>query len=160
VALAGPTGESNRLFREPRGTLLTLLDNTDHNAEYLMAITATLAAGNTLVAFAESALLEDWQAIAASLTEAGLPEGVFQVASLEEIGDALAGPALAGVLVHAGSRYLHAVAQTLAVRDGPILPLISCVSPASLLRQTLLEKTISEDTTAAGGNASLMTMAV
>ena len=70
----------------------------------------------------------------------------------------LAQPALAGVMVHAASRYLHAIARQTAEREGPILPLISSVSPQMLLRQTLLEKTVSIDTTAAGGNASLMTM--
>jgi RHH-type proline utilization regulon transcriptional repressor/proline dehydrogenase/delta 1-pyrroline-5-carboxylate dehydrogenase len=61
-------------------------------------------------------------------------------------------------MVHAGSRYLQAIAAAAAEREGPILPLISSVSPPMLLRQTLLEKTISVDTTAAGGNASLMSM--
>ena len=50
--------------------------------------------------------------------------------------------------------------RQLAARKGPIIPLISCVSPRTLLRQTQLEKSISIDTTASGGNASLMTMPV
>ena len=62
-------------------------------------------------------------------------------------------------MVHARSRHLHAVAQLLATREGAIVPLISCVAPATLLHQTLVEKSVSIDTTAAGGNASLMTMA-
>lgn len=158
--LPGPTGESNRLLREPRGTLLTVLDNPAHNAEYLMAVVATLAAGNSLAAFADEALIESWRAIAACLLEAGLPEHCFTAHPLAHLASALADPELDGALVHARSQYLHAVAQSLAVREGPILPLITCVSPRALLRQTLLEKAVSEDTTAAGGNASLMTMAV
>ena len=160
LTLPGPTGESNRLLREPRGALLTLLDTPAHNAEYLMAATATLAAGNSLAAFADPQLLDDWQSIATCLAEAGLPEGVFAVHPIAQVGSALAASSLAGALVHTRSQHLHAVAQALAQRDGPILPLVSCVSPAALLRQTLLEKTVSEDTTAAGGNASLMTMAI
>jgi RHH-type proline utilization regulon transcriptional repressor/proline dehydrogenase/delta 1-pyrroline-5-carboxylate dehydrogenase len=62
-------------------------------------------------------------------------------------------------MVHARSRYLRAVAQAAATREGPIMALISCVAPETLLRQTLWEKSVSIDTTAAGGNASLMTMA-
>ena len=44
------------------------------------------------------------------------------------------------------------------IRELVATPSISSVSPQMLLRQTLLEKTVSIDTTAAGGNASLMTM--
>ncbi len=158
VTLPGPTGESNTLLLEPRGCLSILMDNARYNGENLMAILSTLVGGNALTAFASDELLSEWQGVAEALEAAGLPEGVFRVYGLASSRQALTSSHTEGVLVHARSVHLHAVAQTLAEREGPIIPLISCVSPRTLLRQAQLEKSISIDTTAAGGNASLMTM--
>lgn len=158
--MPGPTGELNTLQLEPRGCLSILLDNPDHNGEYLMAILSVLVGGNALTAFASEDLLAHWRELAGALEQAGLPPGAFHVAPLASAEQALTSPLTDGVLVHARSRHLHTVAQKLAERTGPIIPLISCVSPRTLLRQAQLEKSISIDTTASGGNASLMTMPV
>ncbi len=157
--LPGPTGESNLLLLEPRGQLLLVLDEPSHNGEYLMALLSALSAGNTVLGVATDELLTDWQETASGLIEAGLPGQCLQVLPFDAIPDVLDYPQLGGCLVHARSRYLHGVARAIAEREGAIIPLISSVSPQMLLRQTLLEKTVSIDTTAAGGNASLMTMA-
>ncbi|MBN7797922.1 bifunctional proline dehydrogenase/L-glutamate gamma-semialdehyde dehydrogenase PutA [Parahaliea mediterranea] len=158
VELPGPTGESNSLILEPRGSLAIVLDNPGHNSEYLMAILSVLVGGNALTAFASDDLLGEWRELGLALEAAGLPREVFQVVPLASAADGLVSPSVDGVLVHARSVHLHAVAQKLAERDGAIIPLISCVSPRTLLRQTQLEKAVSIDTTASGGNASLMTM--
>jgi RHH-type proline utilization regulon transcriptional repressor/proline dehydrogenase/delta 1-pyrroline-5-carboxylate dehydrogenase len=159
LLLPGPTGESNKLYLDPRGKLAIVLDNISQNDEYLMAILSALVAGNTVVALAESELLTPWQSIASSMAESGLPAGTFVVLPLENWHSVLLAELTRGVMVHATSAHLHAVAQYIATREGALIPLISSVSPRALLRQTLVEKTISIDTTAAGGNASLMTMA-
>jgi RHH-type proline utilization regulon transcriptional repressor/proline dehydrogenase/delta 1-pyrroline-5-carboxylate dehydrogenase len=112
-----------------------------------------------VTAFAEEELLGEWQGIISVLLDAGLPKHCASVAPLSAASDALSSQHVNGAMVHARSAYLHDVARRLAERDGPLVPLITCVSPQALLRQTLLEKTVSIDTTAAGGNASLMTMA-
>ncbi|GAB3276783.1 bifunctional proline dehydrogenase/L-glutamate gamma-semialdehyde dehydrogenase PutA [Parahaliea aestuarii] len=158
TVLPGPTGESNTLQLEPRGNLSILLDDPAHNGEYLMAILSVLVGGNALTAFVAQSLLPEWEDIAAALQRAGLPAGLLVVAPLASAEQALESPLTQGVLVHARSAHLHAVARQLAGRKGPIIPLITCVSPRTLLRQTQQEKTVSIDTTASGGNASLMTM--
>ncbi len=157
--LPGPTGESNQLLHEPRGPLLLLLDNAEHQGEYLMATVSALASGNSVIGVAAPALLEKWQVLATSLIAAGLPSSLFQMQSLDRAAALLHEAALQGAMVHARSRYLRAAARAIAAREGPIMALISCVAPETLLRQTLWEKSVSIDTTAAGGNASLMTMA-
>ena len=159
LELPGPTGESNKLYLDPRGRLAIVLDNLSNNDEYLMAILSALVAGNTVLALAGGALLAYWQNIASAMEDTGLPGGSFSVLPLENWESVLLSDDIHGVMVHAGSAHLHVVAQCIATRDGAIIPLISSVSPRALLRQTLVEKTISIDTTAAGGNASLMTMA-
>ncbi|MDO8862859.1 bifunctional proline dehydrogenase/L-glutamate gamma-semialdehyde dehydrogenase PutA [Haliea sp. E1-2-M8] len=157
--LPGPTGESNSLRLEPRGCLLLVLDDDRYNGEYLMAAISALVAGNSVTAVATEELLPEWQALVAAMVDAGFPASLLPLQPLAAASGLLLDPALGGVMVHARSRHLHAVAQLLATRDGPILPLISCVAPTTLLHQTLVEKSVSIDTTAAGGNASLMTMA-
>ena len=157
--LPGPTGESNKLYLEPRGGLVIVLDDALHNGEYLMAILSALVAGNTVCAITDNKLLAFWQDIASAMESTGLPDGAFSILPLGSWQPTLLNKTTRGVMVHASSVYLHSVAQCIAAREGPIIPLISSVSPQSLLRQTMLEKTVSIDTTAAGGNASLMTMA-
>ncbi|MEQ8802020.1 MAG: hypothetical protein RLP45_08280, partial [Haliea sp.] len=157
--LPGPTGESNSLHLEPRGCLLLVLDDDRYNGEYLMAAVSALVAGNSVIGVATQELLPEWQPLVQSMTAAGLPDSLFCLQPMAAARELLQDTALAGAMVHARSRHLHTVAQILATRDGPILPLISCVTPSTLLQQTMLEKSVSIDTTAAGGNASLMTMA-
>ncbi|QIB67259.1 bifunctional proline dehydrogenase/L-glutamate gamma-semialdehyde dehydrogenase PutA [Kineobactrum salinum] len=158
-ALPGPTGESNTLQYEPRGCLMLLMDDPSSDGEYLMAVVSALAAGNSVTAAAAEAQLPQWRDVAQLMCAAGLPEALFTLLPLAAAGNLLQAAELHGALVHARSRHLQAVARHLARRPGPLLPLISCVSPRTLLLQTLLEKSVSTDTTAAGGNASLMTMA-
>ena len=92
------------------------------------------------------------------LVKAGMPADLFLPCQFNDLSALLRAPLLAGALVHSESLHRRAIGRTLAARDGAILPMISAVSPAALLRQMLLEKTISVHTTAAGGHASLMTM--
>jgi RHH-type proline utilization regulon transcriptional repressor/proline dehydrogenase/delta 1-pyrroline-5-carboxylate dehydrogenase len=138
---------------------MLIMDDPACNGEYLMAVVSALAAGNSVTAAAVEALLPQWQELAQLMRAAGLPEALFTLQPLAAAGDLLQAPDLRGALVHARSRHLQAAARHLVRRPGPLLPLISCVSPRTLLLQTLLEKSVSTDTTAAGGNASLMTMA-
>ena len=159
LKLPGPTGESNHLVHEPRGTLLLLLDDPTQQGEYLMAAASALAAGNGVIGVAAPELLNEWQALAESLQRAGLPQPLFQLRALGWAATLLQHSGAHGAMVHARSQHLRAAAQAAAQRKGALLPLISCVAPETLLRQTLWEKSVSIDTTAAGGNASLMTMA-
>ncbi|PLW82709.1 trifunctional transcriptional regulator/proline dehydrogenase/L-glutamate gamma-semialdehyde dehydrogenase [Kineobactrum sediminis] len=158
VTLPGPTGEDNTLRYEARGCLLLLMDDPGCNGEYLMAVISALVAGNSVTGVASETLLPEWQALSEMMLEAGLPAGLFSLQPLSIATTLLQAPALGGAMVHARSPYLQAVARLLVEREGALLPLISCVSPRALLQQTLLEKSVSIDTTAAGGNASLMTM--
>src|SRR5690606_13954172 len=66
-------------------------------------------------------------------------------------------------VLHSGAEdTLRSLQQELAQRPGPLLGLAAvhgpAAAPAALLR-LLLERAVSINTTAAGGNASLMTMA-
>ncbi|MCF6194928.1 MAG: hypothetical protein L3J46_11415, partial [Kangiellaceae bacterium] len=67
---------------------------------------------------------------------------------------------LAGAILDPSSDWQSYVAQQLAKRDGAILPLICEYDIERLFYRMVTEKTISIDTTAAGGNTSLMTMSI
>lgn len=67
-------------------------------------------------------------------------------------------PALSGVVVDSLCDRKHFFSEKLAERSGAILPVISSEYLDHLIQRLLTEKTISIDTTASGGNTSLMTL--
>ena len=146
LELPGPVGERNLYALEPRGAVLCVAAS---EAAMLAEIACALATGNR-------ALLRG--ASAATLVEA-LPAELRERVAVAAAGDrcdaALAdreGVALTGLLAE------------LARRDGPIVPVFR-VSVERLRRGEappldflLSERSLSVNTTAAGGNASLMTI--
>ena len=143
--LPGPTGESNRLSFAPRGVVLCLGPGADA-AEAQVA--AARAAGNAVVAVAAGA--------SATLTaHAADPHAVIldgQVAP-----DTLATvDGIAAVACCAERDVLRQMRAALARRVGPILPLIA---EPDVPERYLLERHLCVDTTAAGGNASLLAQA-
>ena len=141
VDLPGPTGESNRLSLHPRGRVLVL----GTGAEAVLAQTVqALAAGNAVLAVAAGA-----PAALASL-------GHLPVTALDGRVDPDALATLAGLALVAASGppdWLRALRRALSRRDGPIVPLVTAlVDP----ERYVLERHLCIDTTAAGGNASLL----
>jgi RHH-type transcriptional regulator, proline utilization regulon repressor / proline dehydrogenase / delta 1-pyrroline-5-carboxylate dehydrogenase len=143
--LPGPTGEANTLTLLPRGRVLAL--GPDGETLLAQAIQA-LAAGNAVLAVAPGA-----QAAVQPLLGKGLP-----IAAI----DGIVGPADLGTLridvvaCSADAETLRSIRQALAARNGPIIPLISeTIYPAAYAH----ERAVCVDTTAAGGNASLLAAA-
>ena len=157
--LPGPTGESNTLLLEPRGCLLLIADHSNGDGSDLLALLTGLLAGNNLLVLSAVEQRASWELRLQQLAGCGIAPELVRLLPLEHLRDALALPELAAVLVHPDSPLRRGAAQTLSDRPGPLLPLlITSSDPADLLLQSLLEKSVSEDTTAAGGNASLMTL--
>ena len=142
VDLPGPTGEANTLTLHPRGKVLCL--GPDGETLLAQAVQA-LAAGNAVLAVAPGA-----PAALQPLTGKGFPLSV-----IDGRPDPVESRAL-GVDAVAFSGTLEAmrvVRRVLAERQGPIVPLISEVlNPAAYAH----ERSVCVDTTAAGGNASLL----
>ncbi|NMP31859.1 bifunctional proline dehydrogenase/L-glutamate gamma-semialdehyde dehydrogenase PutA [Thalassotalea sp. M1531] len=156
--LPGPTGESNILYLESRGTVATLRCTDTSFNFWLISTISALAAGNCVVAVVDEQYLSETQSIAALLEYIGLPQGVFTVAKLGHLPAVLNHTFLAGAVVDNQSPLKKFVGETIAARSGAILPLITAYTNKSLFHRMVTEKTITIDTTAAGGNASLMTM--
>ncbi|MCF7980974.1 MAG: bifunctional proline dehydrogenase/L-glutamate gamma-semialdehyde dehydrogenase PutA [Pseudomonadales bacterium] len=164
MTLTGPTGETNQLFYESRGVLLSLSLNKDKKPcmAFMTQVLAALLAGNTVL---HLALVEDTcielltrlinqininnnniiEAIPISLCE----EDLHQLIQQNEI---------AGVLVQSNEEGVQWLNRMLRQRTGAQLPLITETSEPLLSKRLLLEKVVSTNTTAAGGNASLLTI--
>jgi RHH-type proline utilization regulon transcriptional repressor/proline dehydrogenase/delta 1-pyrroline-5-carboxylate dehydrogenase len=142
VDLPGPTGEANTLTLAPRGRVLCL----GPDAETLLAqAVQALAAGNTVLAAAPGAA-----GALQPLLNRGLPiaavDGRPAPVELRSLP--------VDVLACSGSaESLRALRRVAAERPGPIVPLVSeVIYPAAYAH----ERSVCVDTTAAGGNASLL----
>ncbi len=132
LVLPGPVGEQNLYNLRPRGGVLCVASD---EAGLLLQVMAALATGNRAVV--------------------RRPHGVAALDGLvTDAGDT--GCAVA--LVDAAS--LPALAAELAARDGAIVPLhrLDANDDALPLEWLMHERSVSINTTAAGGNASLMTL--
>ena len=143
--LPGPTGESNRLSFAPRGVVLCLGPG---KAATQAQIATALDAGNAVVAVADGAT-----AVLESLVpdpRVVLLDGQVDPESLVTV------DGIAAVACSADRDVLGAMREALARRSGPILALITELAAAD---RYVLERHVCVDTTAAGGNASLLAQA-
>ncbi len=145
VDLPGPTGEANSLALHPRGRVLCL--GIDGEALLAQAVQA-LAAGNAVVAIAPGAI----SALNVLLGK-GMPIAAFDGVPGEEH---LTGLNINLVALVAHDDQLGETRRALAARNGPIIRLVTDpIDPEAYV----LERATCVDTTAAGGNASLLAAA-
>ena len=161
IALPGPAGEDNSLSFAPRGTLL---GSARSLAVAVHQLGAALATGNRLMLTDPIPATTLPAALPPALREWLIPEGSERgsdpyfpekgsVPFREPLGAALfedEGAGTAGVL--------EALRERLANRPGPIVSIVTA-SPDYNLEQLVVERTLSINTTAAGGNTHLMTLA-
>lgn len=141
--MPGPTGETNRLSIHPRGLILCLGPTSE---AALSQVLSALAQGNAVVIIAPG--------VADALevfSDKGLPvagmEGLLTAQALRQANGYDA------VLSQAETQTLQAYRQALAEREGALLPLITETNAQERL---VIERHLCIDTTAAGGNASLI----
>ncbi len=153
TVLEGPTGERNTLALHGRGIALCLGGTGGAACLARQAILA-LAAGNA-VALAGPDAVPVAAALLPELERAGVPSGLL--APLIEDAAAAAGalPELGVAVFDGDATQATAVRTALAGRDGRRVPQITLVENVDML---VTERVISIDTTASGGNASLLTL--
>lgn len=142
LPLPGPTGEDNCLRFVPRGTVVGIAEDT---AALIHQVAAGLATGNRV-------LLQD-NAASRRLCSA-LPSGLDTHVRI--LADWQAGE-FEALLFEGPLAEAEALQRELAERDGPLLPLL-VPEPDYALWRLVAERTVSVNTAAAGGNASLMTI--
>lgn len=126
--MPGPTGESNELYLTGRGVFLCISPWNFPLAIFLGQVVAALASGNTVVAKpAEQTTLIAARAVEMML-QAGVPADVIQLVPGEgkDIGHQLTtDPRIAGVAFTGSTQTARLINQTLAAREGAIIPLIA-----------------------------------
>jgi RHH-type proline utilization regulon transcriptional repressor/proline dehydrogenase/delta 1-pyrroline-5-carboxylate dehydrogenase len=145
MQLPGPTGERNTYRLQPRDAVLCL---ATHVPDRLVQLAAVLAVGSTAV----------WPAGAdTQLLLAQLPEAVRRSIVLAQDWKA-ATVRFDAALQHGDSAALLQTQQALAARPGPIVGLRGYAEGDAdiALEALLVERALSVNTAAAGGNASLM----
>ncbi|MFT5297318.1 MAG: RHH-type proline utilization regulon transcriptional repressor/proline dehydrogenase [Colwellia sp.] len=156
--LPGPTGESNVIYLENRGNIICFVDKNSTFHFWVLSIVTALATGNTVVTVVSDLFYDEAMAFRDKFIATGEDKNVFQVARLRHLSTMLAHPKLSGVVVDSQCERKHYISEELAQRKGAILPVISSEYMDNLIQRLLTEKTISIDTTASGGNTSLMTL--
>lgn len=143
--LVGPTGERNSYALLPRERVLCLADNMQDAFCQLAAVTCT----GCRILWPEDALHRQWSAQLPPLVAAEID---FSDTPFEASFDA--------VIFHGDADQLSEVCQHVALRNGPIVSVQGFSRGESdlLTERLLLERSISVNTAAAGGNASLMTL--
>ncbi|MFO1329756.1 MAG: trifunctional transcriptional regulator/proline dehydrogenase/L-glutamate gamma-semialdehyde dehydrogenase [Rubrivivax sp.] len=145
--LPGPTGEANLYAVLPRDEVLCLAPDGDAgDAVRLAMLAAVLAVGARAL----------WPAGARALADRLPPEVRERVALAQD----WTAPALRfDAVLHAGDGVDRAaVAQLLAQRPGPVVGLVAVSGGEVPLERLVIERSVSVNTAAAGGNASLMTV--
>ncbi|MBU2935542.1 MULTISPECIES: bifunctional proline dehydrogenase/L-glutamate gamma-semialdehyde dehydrogenase PutA [Pacificibacter] len=142
IDLPGPTGEANRLQLVPRGTVLCLGPDTESLVSQTLQ---ALAGGNTVLAIAPkaSSALRPLAGLKAPLA---ILDGSLGLEALEALKVDL-------IAIQAGRDDIRALKIKLSERGGAI---IKVVTEPLAPEQYCHERTTCIDTTAAGGNASLL----
>ncbi len=141
--MPGPTGETNRLSLHPKGVVLCLGATVE--IALAQAVQALVAGCGVVIAVPGSA-----RAVA-PLAAAGAPVAALDGTIPAEMLQQLRGVAAVGAV--GPTAWTGPLRRALAARDGAILPLeTEAVAPG----RYYVERHLCVDTTAAGGNASLL----
>jgi len=143
--LPGPTGERNTFSLLPRDRVLCLADNEQDALIQLAAVTSV----------GSKALWQDDELHRALLTS--LPDAVK--ARIKLARDPLTAE-FDAVIYHGDADQLRTLCEQIAARDGAIVSVQGFARGETnlLLERLLIERSLSVNTAAAGGNASLMTI--
>lgn len=141
--MPGPTGESNRLYGTARGVVLCLGPDA---ASLRHQAALALAAGNRVIVAGERA-----EKLALKLRPLGAPIATFEAGLVDGALTELQG--IDAIAANHGDAELRRMRAELAERDGALLPLIV---ERNQPERYELERHLCVDTTAAGGNASLL----
>lgn len=152
IDLPGPTGETNTFRHVPRGVLLCIASTGDELEDFRllkMQILKAIITGNVPLIFCsdqnQSKILEALDALITIKDNLHfLPKAFFENALLQDID---------GVISNGG--YSDFAAKQLVFRDGAILPVLSAFDT---IDRFMLERTVTIDVSAAGGNATLLAL--
>ncbi|MFD2182496.1 bifunctional proline dehydrogenase/L-glutamate gamma-semialdehyde dehydrogenase PutA [Rhodoplanes azumiensis] len=163
--LPGPTGESNLLRRRGRGVVACISPWNFPLAIFVGQVAAALVAGNAVVAKpAEQTPLVAAHAVRL-LHAAGIPATALHLLPGDgHVGAMMVGdPRLAGIAFTGSTAVARSIAQDLAARDGPLVPLIAetgginaMIADATALPEQLVDDVITSAFRSAGQRCSAL----
>jgi RHH-type proline utilization regulon transcriptional repressor/proline dehydrogenase/delta 1-pyrroline-5-carboxylate dehydrogenase len=178
ISLPGPTGERNEMSHCPRGTLACVAAEGPRAVSALIAETgAALAGGNTVLIHHPAKGIAE--AVAALFHAAGVPKAKAHAVGAggdRTLGDLVAAGQVSAVAFAGPFDLACAINAALSESDGEIRPVIlfreapgeapgeqvgrglPLAGSPNYLHRFVHERSLSIDTTASGGNASLLSM--
>jgi len=141
--MPGPTGETNRLSVHPRGVVLCL--GPDAQTALRQAVMAMLCGNKAIMVALDAPSVLD--AMGAGSLPVKALDGVIEDAGLADCAG------FAAVVSVADEEWLGRYRRALAQREGALIPLITEMHQVERFQ---IERHLCIDTTAAGGNASLI----
>lgn len=161
--MPGPTGESNELYLNGRGIVLVIGDDSASKTAMVGQVMAALATGNCVLLQWKGN--RDWvNDLVEKAHMFGLPQGVIQALPEMPLDQAMAIESIAVVAAVASKEQVRQMNRLLAQRDGLLVQLVAetdpdhcthLLQPDHLLR-FVTERTRTINTTAVGGNATLL----
>lgn len=160
--MPGPTGESNVLSTHGRGAFLTAVQSNLINEQTSIGLIgqvfAALVAGNPIITVGP-----DGQALMDQMAKF-LPEGVIQNVAESAMDSIVEATDLAGVAIVCDVQKAQQLSQQLAQKTGLLCQLVEETNVGSLstiaaphyILRFVTEQTVSTNTTAIGGNATLL----
>ena len=143
--MKGPTGETNQYFVNPRPHVLCNIGTqASWEDDLLIQLAAVAAVGSKAI------VLKDLQSFVSTLPMA--VQDIISFTTRDQL------PKTQTVLMHGSTEEILNFSLSLSQREGPLASLIG-LQPGTLdlpLSRLVQERSISVNTTAAGGNASLM----
>jgi RHH-type transcriptional regulator, proline utilization regulon repressor / proline dehydrogenase / delta 1-pyrroline-5-carboxylate dehydrogenase len=149
MELPGPTGESNTLKHRGRGIAVCLGGGEfeDNTRQILIA----LAAGNCVIAIHNAAS----ETIAQALKSTDAPAGIMLTIDDKFCEEALLDDRVRAIVFDGGFDARASIEAILAKRAGPIIPLLSSLDEPW---RFATERTLTVNTTAAGGDVRLLSL--
>ncbi|MGQ3674031.1 bifunctional proline dehydrogenase/L-glutamate gamma-semialdehyde dehydrogenase PutA [Xanthobacter sp. TB0139] len=163
LKLPGPTGEYNELQYHGRGVILCMSEEGAAFSAIAAQIGACVASGCPALILPPPELAETTRHLVDRLYMAGAPEHALIILDQSSSNAAMEDERIHGVS-WASAEWTGtepatiALASLLAMRRGPIIPLVSEPFGPHYLMRFMIERTLTIDLTAAGGNASLLTL--
>ncbi|WP_375202818.1 bifunctional proline dehydrogenase/L-glutamate gamma-semialdehyde dehydrogenase PutA [Hyphococcus sp.] len=149
--LPGPTGESNTLRLRPRGIALCLGGDNPDGGDVVKQILLCLAAGGPVITLQSDIA----KTVAAAMNAAGAPKGVISFIGPHASHALLRDRRLRLVVFDGGPAARADIETVLAERQGAIIPLLSSLDAPW---RFAAERTLTINTTAAGGDVRLLSL--
>ncbi|WP_404383969.1 bifunctional proline dehydrogenase/L-glutamate gamma-semialdehyde dehydrogenase PutA [Caenispirillum salinarum] len=156
--LPGPTGEHNELQLHGRGVLGCASGKGATLGDVAAQLGACVASGCAAVVLPDAGMATASARLVQVLRTAGVPEAVLALVDASTLEEAARDERLEGLAWAGPEETQRSLAVTLAGRKGPIVPLIAEPFGPHYLDRFTAERTLTIDMTAAGGNASLLTL--